>query len=135
MGRGPLGAEYAVDHGVEPLPFVAPPGVAQSSLVCETSVRQHPLHRSVVVTGVGLDSVQLGIAGEEVVHGPSSSPHAEAASSMPTGDSEIEQRCPFADVAEIEEPNKSDRLAVINDPEARDVRVLSAMVVEDARLV
>ncbi len=41
---------------------------------------------------------------------------------QPTGDSEIEQRCPFADVAEIEEPNKSYRLAVINHPEARDVR-------------
>lgn len=27
MGRGPLGAEHPVDDGVEPLPFVAPPGV------------------------------------------------------------------------------------------------------------
>jgi hypothetical protein len=90
--------------------------------VRETSARQHPLHRSVVVAGVGFDSVQLGIAGEEMVHDPSSGPRAESEPSMPTGDSHIEQRCPSTNVTEIEKPNKTYRLAGVDDPEARDVR-------------
>jgi hypothetical protein len=41
---------------------------------------------------------------------------------MASRNSKIEPRSTFVDVAELEEPNKSDPLVVINDPEAGDVR-------------
>jgi hypothetical protein len=41
---------------------------------------------------------------------------------MAIGDAKIELRCALADVAELEEPNQSYRLAPIDDPEAGDVR-------------
>jgi hypothetical protein len=40
---------------------------------------------------------------------------------MRARDSEIEQRSAFADVAKVNDPNESDRVAVVHHPEALDL--------------
>jgi len=118
----PVRAQDPVDQRVEPLSLVASPRLPQPAFVGEPGVRQGRLHRCVVVAGVGLDPVQLRVAREEMLGDPSGGLLAVAAASMSAGNSKIELGCANADVGEIEEPNQTDGLPTIDDPETGDIK-------------